>query len=138
MLEKARRLLLDELANHVAENGAHGVEPLVRRADVVEAVVIQEYLLHNEDGDRLAQLGARLHDAEAERYYLGGQEEVDNLGRVVLDKGPDDAKRREAEILERPRLGSRVKEGIEEERDVSWPQSVSVASATPRSNITYR
>ena len=100
MLEQAHRLGLDELGNHIAQDGADGVEALVGGADVVEAVVVEEDLLHDEDGDRLAKLGASLHDAQAQRDDLGRQEKVDHLGRVVLDKGADDAQARQAQVLE--------------------------------------
>lgn len=55
MLEQPCSLRLDELGNHVAENGANGVEPLIGGADVVEAVVVEQNLLHNKDGDSLAK-----------------------------------------------------------------------------------
>lgn len=118
MLEQASRLRLDELSNHIAQDGADGVEALVRGADVVEAIVVEQYFLHNEYGHRLAELRARLHDAEAERDDLGGQEEVDDVGRVVLDQGTDDAEAREAQVFKGPRLGRRVEEGVQEEGDV--------------------
>lgn len=41
MLQEPSRLLLDQLPNHVAQDRADGVEPLVRRADVVETVVVE-------------------------------------------------------------------------------------------------
>ena len=91
MLEEAGRLLLDELADHVAQDGSHGIKALVCRANVVETVVVQEYLLNDEDCHRLAQLGSRLHDSKTEGYYLRSKEKIDDLGRIILDKGPDDA-----------------------------------------------
>ena len=65
MLEEASRLRLNELTNHIAQHGADGVKALVRCADVVEAVVIQQDLLHDENGHGLAKLGAGFHDAQA-------------------------------------------------------------------------
>lgn len=56
MLEQADGLLLYKLVDHVAEHGADSVETLVRLADVRKPNVVQENLLHNEDGDRLAEL----------------------------------------------------------------------------------
>ena len=123
MLKESGRLLLDQLRNHVAEDSADGVEPLVCRADVVETVVVEQYLLHDEDGHRLAQLRARLHDAKAQRDDLGGQQKVDDLGRVVLDQGADNAEGCEAEVLEWAGLGCRVEKGVEEERKVRCAKS---------------
>ncbi len=54
MLEQPSRLLLDELGDHVAQDGAHGVEALVGGADVVQTVVVEQDLLDDEDGDGLA------------------------------------------------------------------------------------
>lgn len=41
MLEQADGLLLDQLVDHVAEDGANGIEPLVGLADVCETNIIQ-------------------------------------------------------------------------------------------------
>jgi hypothetical protein len=65
MFEQADGLLLYKLVDHVAENGADSVEALVRLADVCKTNVVQQDFLDDEDGDRLAELGASLHDAEA-------------------------------------------------------------------------
>lgn len=54
MLEEPSRLLLDQLCDHVAQDGADGVEALVGGANVVETIVIQQYLLDNEDSNGLA------------------------------------------------------------------------------------
>lgn len=129
MLEQASRLLLDELANHVAEHGADGVEPLVGSADIVESIVIEEDLLNDEYGDRLAQLGAGLHDAQAERDDLCGQEEVDDFGGVVLDERTNDAEGGETEVLEGPRLGGGVEEWIEEKGNVGCGTAISLSFA---------
>lgn len=118
MLQQPGSLLLDQLAHHVAEDGADGVESLIGGADVVQAIVVKKDLLHDEDGDGLAELRARLHDAQTERNDLSGQQEVDDLGRVVLDKGANDTEAGEAEVFEGSRLGRRVEEGIEIEGNV--------------------
>lgn len=102
MLEKANGLLLDELVDHVAEHGTDSVEPLVGLADVGQPYVIEQDLLHNEDGHGLAQLRACFHYTQAQGDDLGCQQKVDDLGRVVLDERTNDAQRREAEVLERP------------------------------------
>lgn len=104
MLQQPRSLLFHELANHVAENGPNSIESLVGGTDVVQPVVVQQDLLNNEDGNSLAELGASLHDSETEGNYLGSQEEVDNLGGVILDQSADDTEAGEPEVLERSRL----------------------------------
>ena len=92
MLQQTDSLLLDELVDHVAQNGADGVKALIGLADVRQANVVKQDLLHNEDRDGLAELGAGLHDTKTERNDLRGEEEVDDLGRVILDKRTDDTK----------------------------------------------
>lgn len=119
MLEEPDCLLLHQLRDHIAENGAHSVEPLVRRADIRQANVVQQYFLHDEDRDSLAELGSRLHDAKAEGNNLRSEEEVDNIRRVILHQRTDDAQRGEAEVLEGTRLGCRVQKRVEKEGDVS-------------------
>lgn len=118
MLKKASSLRLDELRHHVAEDGANSVEALVSSANVVEAIVIKQNLLHNEDGDSLAKFRASLHDSQAERDNLGGEEEVDDFRGVVLDERANHTEARESQVFKRPRLGCRVEERVEEERDV--------------------
>ena len=100
------------MVDHVAEDCAYSIETLISLADVLQSKVVQKNLLHNKNGNSLAQLAAGLHDAKAKRNNLGGQEEVDDLAAVVLDKGADDAERSEAEILERTRLRRRVQEWV--------------------------
>jgi hypothetical protein len=123
VLEQTDSLLLDQLVDHVAEDGADGVEAFVRLADVGEASVVEEDFLDDEDGDGLAQLGAGLHDAEAQRDDLSRKEEVDDLGGVVLDQGADDAQRGQTKVLERARLGGGIQEWVEEEGDVRLDMS---------------
>lgn len=118
MLEEPDGLLLDELTDHVTEDSANRVEALVSLADVREANVVKENLLYDEDGDGFAELGTGLHDAQAKRDNLGRQEEVDHFRGVVLDKGANDTKRGQAEILKRSRLGGCVEERIEKQRNM--------------------
>ena len=92
MLQQTDSLLLDELVDHVAENGADSVEALVRLADVRQTNIVEQDLLDDKDRDGLAELGAGLHDTKTERDDLGCQKEVDDLGGVVLDKRADDTK----------------------------------------------
>lgn len=129
MLQQPSSLLLDQLAHHVGEDGSDGVESLIGGADVVQAIVVKKDLLHDEDSNGLTELGARLHDAQTERNDLGGQQEVDDLGRVVLDKGANDTEAGEAEVLERARFGCRVQKGIKIEGDVGCGRDWSVAIA---------
>lgn len=69
-------------------------------------------------GEINAQHAASLHDAQAEGDDLRGEQELDDLLVVRLDEGPDDAERREPEVLERSRLGHRVEERVQEQGDV--------------------
>jgi hypothetical protein len=101
MFEQPCRLLFDQLGNHGAEDGSHRVETLVGGADVVQAVIVQQDLLDDKDGNRLAEFRACLHDAQAKRDDFGCEEKVDHFGGVVLDESADNTQRREAEIFER-------------------------------------
>jgi len=118
VLQQPHRLLIHKLRNHIREHRSYSVKALVRLADVLQAHIIQQDLLHDEDGHRLAQLGARLHDPQAQRDDLGGEQEVDDLRAVVLDQRTDDTQGGEAEVLEGSALGGGVEEGVEEEGDV--------------------
>jgi len=91
VLQQPHRLLIHKLRNHIREHRAHSVEALVRLADILQAHIIQQDLLHDKDGHRLAQLGTGLHDTQAQRDDLGGEQEVDDLRAVVLDQRADDA-----------------------------------------------
>lgn len=77
-------MLLNKLIDHVAQHSSDSVEALVCCTDVIQAVVVKEDLLDDEDGDSLAELRAGLHDAQAERNDLGSQEEVDHIRAVIL------------------------------------------------------
>jgi hypothetical protein len=120
MFEEADCLLFHKLRNHVAEHSAYSVETLVSLADVGKSSVVQEDLLHDEDGYSFAELRARLHDAQAERNDLRSQQEVDDLSRVVLDQSANDTQASQTKILERTRLRSGVQERVEKERNVSF------------------
>jgi hypothetical protein len=65
MLKKSHRLLVNQLSDHVAKNRANGVETLVSLTNVLQAHVVKQYLLDDEDGDSFAELRASLHDTEA-------------------------------------------------------------------------
>lgn len=91
MLEKARRLLFDELSHHVAEDSANSIEAFVGRANVIEPIVVQQDLLDNKDGHSLAKLRASLHNPQAERNDLSCEEEVDDFRRVILHECSDNA-----------------------------------------------
>lgn len=119
MLEQASGLGFDQLSHHVAENCTDRVESLIGGANVVETVIVKQNLLHDKDSHGLAKFGACLHDAQAKRDDLGGEEEVNHLGRVVLDESTNNTQACEAEILEGARLGCCVEEGIEEQGNVS-------------------
>lgn len=115
MLEQPCSLLLDQLAHHIAEDGADRVESLIGGADVVQAIIVKEDLLHDEYGDSLAEFGSGLHDAQAERDNFGGQQEVDDLGRVVLDERANDTETSKPEVLERARLRRRIEKRVKVE-----------------------
>ena len=53
MLQQPDRLRLHQLIYHIAQHGPHGVEPLVRMADVRQARLIQQDLLDDKDRNGL-------------------------------------------------------------------------------------
>lgn len=136
MLEQANRLLLHQLLHHITEDGAYGVEALVRLTDIVEAHVVEENFLDNENGYSLTELTASLHDAQAQRDDLRGKKEVDDIRRVVLNERANDTEGSEAQIFERARLGGGIEEWVEEERDVRWNGVSGIATRTEV--VTYR
>ena len=111
--------MLYQLGDHVAENGAHRIESLVCRTNVAQANIVKENLLYNENGNGLAKLRSGFHDPKTERDDLGGQEEVDHIGRIILHQGADHTQRRQTEVLEGARLGCGIEERVKEKRDVS-------------------
>lgn len=64
MLEQAYSLLIDKLRDHIGEHGAYGVEALICLADILQAHVVEQNLLNDEDGDGFAKFRAGLHDTE--------------------------------------------------------------------------
>jgi len=78
-------------------------------------MIVQQNLLHDEDGHSLAQFRSSLHNAKAERNDLGSEKEIDHIGRIVFDKRSYDTERCETKVFEWSGLGSRVEERIEEE-----------------------
>jgi hypothetical protein len=92
MLEQADSLLLNKLIHHVAKHSADSIEALISLADVCKACIIEQDLLNDKDCNSLAEFGASLHDAQAQRYDLGGKKEVDDLRGVVLDQCADHTK----------------------------------------------
>lgn len=55
MLEQAHCLLIDQLRYHVTKDSADSIETLICLADVLQAHVVKQYFLDDEDGNRLAE-----------------------------------------------------------------------------------
>ena len=66
------------------------------------------------------ELGALLHDLEAQRDDLRRQQEADHVDLIRLHQGADDTQARQPEVLEGALCGLRVgvEEGVQEEGDV--------------------
>lgn len=120
MLQKPHSLLLNKLRDHVAQYGSHRIKSLIGSTDICKTNIVKENLLYNENCNCFAEFRPRLHNAEAKRDDFGRQEEVDHIGRVILHQCTDNAQGSESQVLERARLGSCVKKGIEEKGDVSY------------------
>jgi len=116
VLKESNRLGLDELVDHVAEDGADGEEALVGMTDVGEPGLIEKDLLHDEDRDRLGKFRAGFHDAEAEGDDLCRKEEVyDRVIVILLDESTDDTEGGEAQVFERTCFGCCIQERIQEQ-----------------------
>ena len=104
VLEQPDRLLLHKLSDHVAQDRSNGVEPLVGRTYVRETDIVQQDLLHDEDGHCLAQFRAGFHDPKTQRDYFRRKQKVDDIRGIILDQRSDDAQRRETKVLKRTGL----------------------------------
>ena len=65
VLQQADRLHLHQASYHVAQHCSDSVESFVCGADVVESSIVEKYLLHNENCDRLGEFTTGLHDTKA-------------------------------------------------------------------------
>jgi len=116
VFEKSDGLGLDELVDHVAEDGTDGEKAFVSVTDIGEASLVEKDLLHDEDRDRLGKLRAGFHDAEAEGDDLCREEEVYyRVVVVLLDESADDTEGGEAQVLEWTCFGSCIQERVQEE-----------------------
>lgn len=79
MLQEPDGLLIDQLGHHVAQHSSNRIESLVCLANVLQAHVVKQDFLDNENRNCLAELRAGLHDTKAKWNDLGGEEEVDDL-----------------------------------------------------------
>ena len=131
VLEKSDCLLLHQLSDHIAEDSAHRIEPFVGRTNVRQTDVIEEDLLNDEDGNGLAELRSGFHNTKAQRDNLGGQKEVDNIGRVILHQSSYHAEGGEAQVFKRARFRGRVKERVKEQGDVSCAAQRKVSCDIP-------
>ena len=104
MLQKTGRLLLNKLGDHVAENSSDCIEPFICGTNIIQSMIIKEYLLHNEYCDRLAELRACFHDSKAKRDDFCCEEEVDDIRGIILDKSSNDSQRGQSQVFEGPRL----------------------------------
>jgi hypothetical protein len=120
VLKKARRLRLNKLSHHVTQDCANCIKALVGGTNVVKPIVVEQDFLNNEDSNGFAKFRAGLHDTQAQRNDLCCQEEVDDLGRIVLHKCTNNTKTGQAKIFEGSRLGGGVEKGVEKQRDVCY------------------
>lgn len=108
MLQQPHGLLIHQLRHHIAQHRPHGIEPLIRLADILQPHIIQQNLLHDKYRHGFGEFRAGLHDAQAEGDDFGGEEEVDHFAAVVFDEGADDAQAGEAQVFEGAGFGGGV------------------------------
>lgn len=73
MLQQSNSLRIDQIVDHRAQDGTDGVEAFVCLTDVCQPEIVEQNLLHDEDGDCFGELRSGLHDAETERDDFGGE-----------------------------------------------------------------
>jgi hypothetical protein len=129
MFEKADRLGLNKLIDHIAENGPNSVEAFISVADISQSCLVEQNLLDNKYGNSLGEFRSRLHDAQAEGNNLRGEKEMNDCVVIVLlykdehqllgpkrgsylDKSPDDTEGSKPEVLKRTGLGGRVQKRV--------------------------
>ena len=120
MLKKSCCLLLHQLRNHIAQDRSHSIESLICGADVVQSMIIEENLLDDEDGHCFAELRTGFHYSKAQRNDFCGQQEVDDIRRIVFDKSPDDAEGCKTQVLKGSRFRGGIEEWVQEKWDVCW------------------
>lgn len=104
MLEEAYGLCMREIVDHETENVDDGMEPFIGVTYICETDLVEQNFLHDENRDRLRQLGAVLHDPQTERNDLCREEKVDDLSIIGLvdrltprglDEGTDNSQGRQ-------------------------------------------
>mmetsp|Transcript_28753 Transcript_28753/g.80967 ORF Transcript_28753/g.80967 Transcript_28753/m.80967 type:complete len:207 (+) Transcript_28753:575-1195(+) len=118
MLQQTDAGLLGKHGHHVAKDSPDGKEALRGGADVVQPTIIQQDFLHNERGHGFGQLTAHLHGPQAQRDYLGREQEVYDIRVVHLNKSANDSKGGEAQVFEWPGFADRVQERVQEQGHV--------------------
>lgn len=83
MLKQSDGLRLHEANDHVAQDGADGIKPLICGTDISQPSVIQQDLLDDEDSNGLGELTTCLHNTEAQWNDLRRQEEGDRWRRIA-------------------------------------------------------
>lgn len=79
MLQQSSSLLFNKLIYHITQDSSHSVKSLVRGADVVQSMIVKQDLLHDKNGNGLAEFRAGLHDPQAKGDNLCREEEVDHV-----------------------------------------------------------
>ncbi len=70
VLKQSCGLLLNELSDHIAQHSSHSIEALIGGADIVEAIIVKQNLLDDEDGHSFTKLRTSFHDTKTERNDL--------------------------------------------------------------------
>ena len=84
MFEQADGLAVDKLCNHVTEHGTNSEEALIGMANILQASLVEEDLLNNEDRDCLGEFGSSLHDAQAKGDDFRREQEMNDRVIVIL------------------------------------------------------
>lgn len=109
MLEEANGLSVCEIVDHDSQNIDDGVEALIGMANICQTDLVQQDFLDDENGDRLGELCAVLHNPQTEGDNFCSEEEVDDLGIICrvdgfiacrLDECADDTQGGQTEIFE--------------------------------------
>lgn len=108
-----------QLLNHGGEHLINGKEPLVSLTNVGKPLDVVENAQHDVQGDSFADSLGGFDDTQAERNDLGGEQESNYLGIVVLHQGANNPQRGEPEVLVGLGVAAGVQERVQIEQDVA-------------------
>ena len=84
-------VVVNQLLQHAVQNRRNCEEPLNSGTNVVQSLLITEYLLDDEGGNCLGKCLSILHDPQTQWYDFGMHEEGNGIWVAFFDKCANDA-----------------------------------------------